>query len=593
MNTLKSFQPETWETVSRNLLTKMIAEFMYEDIIHPDMEKADGENQRCRLELKSGVTYTFEVKKRLFDSYRVHGDTIYRQENGEVKPADNPIQFLLDIQSTIGMNSMTAGHLIREYTHTLVADAYILEKKKNQQLDLTELDYAELEGEMEGHPWITYNKGRIGFSHEDYLNYAPEQKNKAKLSWIAVHKEKADFHSVTGVEYEELVKKELGEQQVESFRQVLIQNGLDDKDYYFMPVHPWQWDHYIVPFFAEELAQNRIILLGTGEDEYLPQQSIRTFVNTSSKEKHHVKLPMSILNTLVYRGLPGERTVLAPKITEYIWNIWKNDPYLHKECRLILPGEVASINYDHPYYAKLKGAPYQYLEMLGCIWRESIYNFMEEGEKPITLAALVHVDGEGKPFVSRLVEKSGLSLDEWLDRLFEAILPPLLHYLYRYGVVFSPHGQNTILVLKDSVPIRLAMKDFVDDVNVSREPLEELKDLPEDLKQVLRSEEPEGLCQFIFTGLFICHMRYLSDLLEQYHQYPEEVFWKKVRDTILAYQKRFPELQERFRLFDLLRPKFTKLCLNRNRMLDYGYEDDVDRPHASEYGKVTNALALS
>ncbi len=137
------------------------------------------------------------------------------------------------------------------------------------------------------------------------------------------------------------------------------------------------------------------------------------------------------------------------------------------------------------------------------------------------------------------------------------------------------------------------MKDFVDDVNVSREPLEELKDLPEDLKQVLRSEEPEGLCQFIFTGLFICHMRYLSDLLEQYHQYPEEVFWKKVRDTILAYQKRFPELQERFRLFDLLRPKFTKLCLNRNRMLDYGYEDDVDRPHASEYGKVTNALALS
>jgi siderophore synthetase component len=88
MNTLKSFQPETWETVSRNLLTKMIAEFMYEDIIHPEMEKADGENQRCRLELKSGVTYTFEVKKRLFDSYRVHGDTIYRQENGEVKPAD-------------------------------------------------------------------------------------------------------------------------------------------------------------------------------------------------------------------------------------------------------------------------------------------------------------------------------------------------------------------------------------------------------------------------------------------------------------------------------------------------------------------------
>jgi siderophore synthetase component len=137
-------------------------------------------------------------------------------------------------------------------------------------------------------------------------------------------------------------------------------------------------------------------------------------------------------------------------------------------------------------------------------------------------------------------------LDEWLDRLFEAILPPLLHYLYRYGVVFSPHGQNTILVLKDSVPSRLAMKDFVDDVNVSREPLPELKDLPEDLRQVLRSEEPEGLCQFIFTGLFICHMRYLSDLLEQHHQYPEEVILEKSAGNHPGLPKAVPRTQRTF-----------------------------------------------
>jgi len=137
----------------------------------------------------------------------------------------------------------------------------------------------------------------------------------------------------------------------------------------------------------------------------------------------------------------------------------------------------------------------------------------------------------------------------------------------------------------------LAIKDFVDDVNVSHHPLPELADLPENLKEVLRSEPPEGLCQFIFTGLFICHMRYLSDLLEDHHQYPETAFWQKVRETILKYQARFPEWKERYELFDLLRPQFTKLCLNRNRMLDYGYADDEDRPHASEYGHVRNALA--
>jgi siderophore synthetase component len=63
-----------------------------------------------------------------------------------------------------------------------------------------------------------------------------------------------------------------------------------------------------------------------------------------------------------------------------------------------------------------------------------------------------------------------------------------------------------------------------------------------------------------------------------------------MREEILLYQQRFPHLQERYQLFDLLRPTFTKLTLNRNRMFDYGYEDDDDRPHASEFGVVTNAL---
>lgn len=584
--------PTSWEIVSRNLLTKMLSELMYEEIITPELVRSEGDRNHYRISLKNGTEYTYQAKPRLFDSYLVLADTIQRREPGSATPAPatNPIQFLLDLKSTIPMSTTTVAHLIREYSHTLIADAHILSKKQSQQQDLTQLDYAQLEGEMEGHPWITYNKGRIGFGYDDYLAYAPEQQKPVRLAWIAVHKEKAEFHAVAGLHHDALIQQELGEQ-AGQFHKRLQELGVDPDRYYWMPVHEWQWNNYLIPFFAEDLANRAIIYLGTGEDQYLPQQSIRTFVNISQKNRHHVKLPMSILNTLVYRGLPGERTVLAPKITEYIKGIWQQDRFLHEECRLILPGEIASLNYDHPYYTRLEGAPYQYLELLGCIWRESIYTFLDEGEQPITLAALLHVDGSGKPFISTLVERSGLSLDEWLERLFAVILPPLLHYLYRYGVVFSPHGQNTILILKESIPHRLAVKDFVDDVNVSRHPLPELSELPADLKQVLRSEAPEGLCQFIFTGLFICHLRYLSNLLELHHHYPETSFWQKVRTSILDYQRRFPEWKERYKLFDLLKPKFTKLCLNRNRMLDYGYADDDDRPHASEYGYVNNALA--
>lgn len=586
----RALQLESWQVVGNKLLAKMLSEFMYEEIIQPELIQGESIYQ---LSLPEGIAYRFEAKSRLFDSYRVIPASIQRWEDEKWLPAFNPLQFVLDIHAAVGMTAETTAHLLKELSNTLLADAHILADRKDRDPDLFQLDYPHLEGEMEGHPWITFNKGRIGFGYDDYLIHAPERKQAIALFWIAARRDRAQFSAISQLDYQTLIQEELETETLTEFEAVLRSHHVDSAQYYFLPVHEWQWKNIIIPLFVEELATKAIIPLGYSRDRYLPQQSIRTFANISHAQKRYVKLPLSILNTLVYRGLPGERTVIAPRVTEWVKSICDRDSFLKDECRLILPGEIASINYDHPYYAQLSGAPYQYKEMLGCLWRESVLSYTEPGESPITLAALIHVDRNGKPFVSGLVARSGLSLDAWLERLFNAILPPLLHYLYQYGVVFSPHGENTILVLKDFVPHRLAMKDFVDDVNISRHPLPELESLPQELKAVMLSEPPEGLCQFIWAGLFICHHRYLADLLEIHHGYPERSFWQQVRQAISNYQSRFPHLQERFELFNLLAPSFTKLCLNRNRLLTYGYADDGDRPHAAAFGKVSNALHVA
>lgn len=589
LQTLKqSLTSQRWQTTGRLLLAKMLSEFMYEEMIQPELVRK-GEVNLYQLSLPEGVIYQFEAKPRLFDSYRVIPESIQRCEGNEYRPAFNPLQFVMDAHTQIGMTAETTAHLLKELSNTLLADMHIHASKVEQAGDLLNLDYPQIEGEMEGHPWITFNKGRIGFGYDDYLAYAPEQKQAVQLFWIAVKRDRAQFAAVTGLDYATLMQEELGET-VAEFTAQLASLHLSAADYYFLPVHEWQWKNIIIPLFIEALANQTIVPLGYSRDRYLPQQSIRTFANITQAQKRYVKLPLSILNTLVYRGLPGERTVIAPQVTEWVKSICDRDPFLRDECRLILPGEVASINYDHPYYTQLSGAPYQYKEMLGCLWRESVLAYTEPDERPITLAALLHCDHEGQPFITQLVTQSGLDLETWLERLFNTILLPLLHYLYRYGTVFSPHGENTILVLKNHIPHRLAMKDFVDDVNISRHPLPELESLPDTLRAVLLTEPPEGLCQFIFAGLFICHHRYLSDLLETHHHYPEYQFWRQVRQSITRYQQRFPELKERFELFNLLAPQFTKLCLNRNRLLTYGYADDGSRPHAAAFGKVTNAL---
>lgn len=578
-------QKETWETVNKNLLAKMLAEYMYEDMILPEQKK-----EGFVLTVNDDREYRFAAEKRFFDSYDVDPKSIQVLENGDWKPATSAIRFLTDIQPMIGMSAETAGHLIKELNHTMIADANLLNNHKMSSDELADLDYADLEGEMSGHPWITYNKGRIGFGFDDYSKYAPENQNETKLFWIAVHRDRAQFQSVSELHYEKLIMKELDGVLVQRFNEILRENGKLPLDYYFMPVHEWQWKNVLIQNFPEDLANGMIVPLEEGTDHYLPQQSIRTFVNTTNKLKSHVKLPMSILNTLVYRGLPSERTVIAPQVTEHIKGIFERDSFLRDECEVVLPGEVASINVDHAHYSELNGAPYQYLEMLGTIWRESIYTYLKSGEQPITLAALHHVDVNGKPYVLSLIEKSGLSADEWVKKFFDVVMPPLLHFLYQYGTVFSPHGQNTILILKNYQPERLAVKDYVDDVNISDQPFPELERVTEELRKVLRSEPPEGLTQFIFTGLFICHLRYMSNVLVRNELIEETAFWSYLVNSIEAYQERFSHLEERFKLFDFFKPELTKLCLNRNRMVDYGYGDGDDRPHASEFGKVKNAL---
>jgi YD repeat-containing protein len=168
-----------------------------------------------------------------------------------------------------------------------------------------------------------------------------------------------------------------------------------------------------------------------------------------------------VLNTLVWRGLPTERTLAAPAVTAWVHGLRDADPFLAEETSVILLGETASVTVRHPHYDALPGVPYQYRELLGCIWREPVSALLAPGERARTLAALLHTDPAGRSFTAELVHRSGLAPRDWLRRLFAALLPPLLHFLYRYGTVFSPHGENAVVVFDDGdVPVRLAVKDF-------------------------------------------------------------------------------------------------------------------------------------
>ncbi|MGW0855124.1 IucA/IucC family protein [Streptomyces sp. NPDC002690] len=594
-----------WDRVTARLLAKMLGEFAYEEIILPLRQRspvtADGTGEPYALLLDDGATLTFRARRGVYGSWRVDPASVREttppaadgNDDGlpQERPFRDPLLFLTRARGLLGLDGATLGHLVRELTRTLASDAHLAHTALGAA-ELADLGYAELEGHQTGHPWLVANKGRLGFSAADAARFTPEARAATTLPWIAVSTRIAGYRGVPGLATpDRLYARELDPAVREAFAARLADLGLDAREYVYLPVHPWQWDEWIVPLYAPAIAGNDIVPLHADDDLRLPQQSIRTFANVGRPDRFTVKLPLSILNTLVWRGLPTERTLAAPAVTGWVQGLCAADPFLRDTCAVILLGEVASVTVEHPLYDRLPEVPYQFKEILGAIWREPLPPRLAAGERARTLASLLHTDPDGRAFTAELVERSGLAPRDWLVRLFAALLPPLLHFLYRYGTVFSPHGENAIVVFDErDVPVRLAIKDFVDDVNVSAHPLPEHDTMPADVRAVLLAEAPSFLTQFIHSGLFVGVFRYLSPLCEEQLDVPEGEFWSLVRAEILRHHARFPELKDRFEMFDMLTPQIERLCLNRNRLLVDGYRDRPDRPHAAVHGVVPNPL---
>jgi siderophore synthetase component len=603
-----------WDRAAARLLAKMLGEFAYEEIIEPVLVQPDGSapvppvaptsvstpaptqasiqpdagGDLYALPVEGMGVLTFRARRGAYGSWRIAPGSV----ECDGLPFSDPLAFLARARAMLGLDGATLGHLIREMSVTLTGDTR-LDGTALSAAELADLGYAELEGHQTGHPWLVLNKGRIGFSATDTAHWAPEARCPARLPWIAVKTGLAAYRGVPGLDRAEaLYARELDEETRDSFAASLRQKGLDPSAYLFLPVHPWQWDEVLLPLYAPAVARGEIVPLPSDGDRRLPQQSIRTFTNIDRPDRHTVKLPLSILNTLVWRGLPTERTLAAPAVTSWVQGLRDADPFLRDECRVVLLGEVASVTVEHPLYDQLSEVPYQYKELLGAIWREPLQPRLDAGERARTLASLLHTDPQGRAFTAELVSRSGLAPAVWLQRLFAALLPPLLHFLYRYGTVFSPHGENAIVIHDDhDIPVRLAIKDFVDDVNVSAQPLPEHASMPDEVRRILLTEDPGFLTQFIHSGLFVGVFRYLAPLCEEQLDVPEEQFYSLVRAEILRHQARFPELKERYETFDLLTPRIERLCLNRNRLHLDGYRDRPERPHAAVYGTVLNPLA--
>ena len=571
--TLKINQQQ-WRAAGQRLIEMAIAEFLYEEIIEVKALSAG----RYRLDL-GNRQYEFQGNQYLLGHWNIQEasvrDVTHSQENDQ--PAWNLHEFIVAMSDSSNVKPFTKAYLIKEMNNTWLAEAHLFNETRLPSIAVLTEPHYKVEGMLRGHPWLIMSKGRMGFGYDDYLSAAPELSPEVKVLWLAVHRDLAEYRSTEDWSACGLYQHEFDANELQQFINILQEKNLDPQNYFLIPVHAWQWHQWLVPTYANEIVDQKIIELNISQDSYVPMQSIRTLCNTSNLQRHYIKLPVSIFNTAVYRGLPSKRNLAAPAVTAWLKRIHQQDQDL-QNTGVIFLGEVATLTIHQPCFDRIDGAPYQFKELFGCLWRESVDRYVDPSHQVLSQAALLHRDISGQSILSVLIQASGLSPLDWLAQFAQVSMSPLLLCLYRYGLAFSPHGENTMLVHENGVPKAMVLKDFIDDINLVDEDFPELTQLPSDADLLLRHEATD-LSHFIFTGLFMVHYRYICNVfLQDYPEYSELDFWQTISNTIVEFNQKHPELAERADKFAMLRPTYTKICLNRVRLFTTSYNDEAERP---------------
>ncbi|MFD1175986.1 IucA/IucC family protein [Paenibacillus puldeungensis] len=416
--------------------------------------------------------------------------------------------------------------------------------------------YDALESHMtDGHPYHPSYKSRLGFSLEDNQTYGPEFNQKIHLYWVAVKEELMDTALSTGYTEEELYGQHLTEKDRQRFTRILEQEG-DGSKYVLIPVHPWQWERKLGAVFTHQRINRQLIPLGTSESPYRAQQSIRSLSNRKRNDASYIKLSLSITNTSTSRILAHHTTQNAPRISDWLDDLIRQDEFLQREQFHILK-EVMGVSFR---YEEMSTVQYQSAYgTLGAIWRENISTYLLEREDAWPLNALMLVQKNNEPFIRKVIDQHGIK--RWSEALIQTLVRPIIHLLYSHGIALESHAQNIILVLEDGLPKRMIIKDLHDSVRYVPNTLlypqlaPNLHPEPETHRKFNRysfihAAHVSEVRDYTYDAFFFICMTELALTLEHFGL-PEQEFWRQCAATIDQYQKEHPEYRERFEWFDL------------------------------------------
>lgn len=573
------------QQVERRLLGQLLQTLLYEDIVPYDVQHTDNETVfRASGTDVSGERVVYQcagLQSESFALIRLDYDTLIRiSDTGTRAPAQ--LHQMLDELLGEAKQSAHFANFVTELEQSFIKDLQSRAQAYQPEQQPTALPAEALERHfMDAHSYHPCYKSRIGFSLQENQLYGPEFGNTFKVVWLAISKGCSACNVSQQFGADEFFHSVIDDQAWQLLQEQLKPTGKSADDFHVIPVHPWQWEHVVAPAFAHELSTGELLYLGESDDGYQAQQSIRTLQNTSELTKPYLKLSMSMTNTSSTRILAKHTVLNGPIITDWLQSLIETNGTA-RQLGFVILRETAGLSFVQDHLSEIR-KPQTY-GALGAIWRESIHQYLDEGESAVPFNGLSHMenlynDSEASPFIAPWIEQHGLST--WVRQLLTVTVQPIIHMLYAEGVGMESHGQNIVLFLRDGLPTRIALKDFHDGVRYSPAHLARpelaptLAEVPESHKKLNRNsfiitDDVDAVRDFSCDCFFFICLSDLAIFLRKHFALSESLFWEQVAEVIYTYQQQHPELASRFELFDLFAPTYEVEELTKRRLLGDG-----------------------
>ncbi|KXZ69575.1 IucA/IucC family protein [Acinetobacter venetianus] len=570
-------QSEQSKEVEQRVIKQLLQALIFEEIIAADhdgekfiVQVQDRQQKMVQYKAPGQRQYSYNLVRLARDQ-----DVLRQEAHGKQQPArlNQVIDEILRSITDAAKVEDFIFELKRTYIHDLQSQVCF----ENYALPAIQYPYDILESYlMDGHPYHPCYKSRVGFSLQDNVRYGVEFAQPMALVWLAIHKDIVAENHSSSIDTKEFFKAQLNSQDLIQFQQKLESRVKESADYVWIPVHPWQWENHLISIFAEEIADQKIMYLGHSHDRYLAQQSLRTVTNLQHPEKPYIKLSMSLTNTSSSRVLAKHTVMNGPIITDWLQALIDQSETAKKLDFAVLR-EVYGLSVD---FTRLPAShAKQAYGTIGCLWRESVHQYLREGEDAIPLNGVSHIQKDGQALIAPWIQQYGM--EQWTRQLLKAVITPLIHLLFAEGIATESHGQNIILVHEKGWPTRVLLKDFHDGVRYSPAHLAhpelapELDQLPPEHAKTnsmsfILTDDLDGIRDFSCACLFFVALTDIAIFLNQTYAVAEQNFWQWAADVIQEYQQQHPEHTERYQIFDVFADKLRIESLTKRRLFGDG-----------------------